>query len=99
MQTAEAVAGTIPAAMIRPDYRGRDARRSILLALRQREREGLRTTLADLSEKLRRPLASIHWHVKAMRKAELLTTTRGPVGGITLTDAGRMAADTLPAED
>lgn len=96
MQATEAAAGTIPATMLRPDYRGRDARRAILLALRQRERDGLRTSLTDLSSTLDVPRQSLYYHVRALRTAELLTATRGRYGGLSLTAAGRLAADSLP---
>lgn len=99
MQATEAAAGTIPATMLRPDYRGRDARRAILLALRQRERDGLRTSMSDLSRILARPISTLQRHVESLRNAGLMSTRRqGTAPGLSLTDAGRLAADTLPAE-
>ena len=89
--------GTMPVTMIRPDYRGRDARRAILAALRERERAGLRTSYTDLSRILDTAVSTLQWHIKTMRTAGLLTTRRyGRQGAIALTDAGRLAADTLP---
>lgn len=92
MQLTEAAGSTLPT-MIRPDIRGRNARRSILLALRQRERDGLRTSLSDLSRTLDSPRTTIHRHVLTLRDAGLLTTAPGRYGGLTLTEAGRLAAD------
>lgn len=96
MQLTETAGRTMPATMLRKDYRGRDARRAILLALRQRERDGLRTSLTDLSSTLDLPRQMLYYHVRGMRTAGLLTTTRGRYGGLALTDAGRLAADTMP---
>lgn len=95
MQVTEAERAATLAIMIRPDYRGRDARRSILLALRQRERDGLRTSLTDLASTLATTRQTIYHHVRTLHAGGLVTTTRGRYGGITLTDAGRLAADTM----
>lgn len=86
----------IMGAMTRPYRPGVEARRLILRELRRRELAGEPAPSAvALAAALGAPRSTTDMHVGTLRRLGWVTRTTGRTAAVTLTDAGRNAADML----
>lgn len=85
----------IMASVTQLDYQrkaGRSARQMILTTIAGMERAGQRPTVRAIADAVGISRGSVGRHVRVLATAGLVTVTRGRLGMVTLTDAGRLMA-------